>query len=456
MNPADLDERLARIAPTTSPDPDRLDAARAALDAVVDALVDGAPSPRSRRVGGAHVLDLDEARVGLGDDVVLPEPDDEVVVPLTRGRTARERRRRRVQLGAAAAGVVGVVAVGLALSPWQPDLGPAGLSGPPSACASRLTTAAHQTEDVFASPTWRELAHESHADGTRLALLRSDDAGLTGFCAEDGRAVSSAASTTLWADDHPAEPGPDEVVPAGVRDDDDWYVAWGSAGEDVRDVRLNAEWADGRSGTQGLVVEARTLRDDEWVVFLRREELPVGATVSLLWRASDGSERSTPLEGAWPADPDTVTPPAEARRDACAGGRSSTGVEPVIEERHGDAGLTLLARDHQRFVVCQQDAEPPYEPFHTVSATTDDLPSSDEATPVVGGGSADARVLVGLAGDDVARVQLWAAGGTEIDATVSDGYWTVWAHGLTEQQWSDARVVWFLADGSRQETAANP
>ncbi|MFE6971489.1 hypothetical protein [Isoptericola sp. NPDC057653] len=449
---AGVDERLARLAPTTSPDPERLAAARAALDATLD----GPGDPRSRRVGDAHVLELrDHRREDGGDDVpdatglavVTPVGayDDDVVVPLGRGRTARERRRRRVQLGAAAAGVVGVVAVGLALTGRPPAPVPAG--PPPSACASRLTTAAHQADDVEQPQAWRSLAAESRDDGTRLVLMRSDDAGLTGFCGEAGDAGSSSASTTLWPDDHPAEPGPDEVVPAGVRDDD-WYVAWGAAGQDVRSIRLSVD--------DGPATDVRTIGNGEWAVMLPGDEVPPDARLTLLWTATDGSERSTPLEGAWPADPATVTSPAEARRDACAPGRDATGVRPVLEQRVGDDGITVLARDGKRFVVCRQDAEPPYRAWHTLSGTISDLPARDEATALGGGGSDDARTLVGQAGDDVARVQLRIPDGTLLDALLAGDYWLVWGTGFSEDQWTDARLVWYLEDGSRHESPTFP
>ncbi len=189
MSPAELDERLARLAPATSPDPERLAAARAVLGEVLDDAYDGtvggdrdgSSASRSRRVGDAHVLDLDDARPhrhgdadgdAVGDtagDAPLPLVDDDVVVPLHRGRTARERRRRRVQLGAAAAGVVGVVAVGLVLVP-QPAPGPA---SPEESCAANLTTSA-VPEGFDLDPAWslsprtRSAARTSRCCGRRL------------------------------------------------------------------------------------------------------------------------------------------------------------------------------------------------------------------------------------------------------------------------------------------------
>ncbi|MFD6177475.1 MULTISPECIES: hypothetical protein [unclassified Isoptericola] len=479
MSTADIDERLARLAPTTSPDPERLTAARAVLDDVLDGVLDGAddgtgPS-RSRRLGDAHVLDLDAARArhsghdvdADGGGVPLPLVDDDVVVPLGRGRTARERRTRRVLLGSAAAGVVGVVAVGLALTGRPPALVPAG--PPPSACASRLTTAAHQDVDLDPPQAWRSLATESHDDGTRLALMRSEDGDLTGFCGEAGGAGGSSASTTLWPDaQDTVEPGQDGVVATGVRDDD-WYVAWGTAGPDVRDLRLQADWSStdpsstdpsstdpsstdpsgaDRAEGDGFVVEVRSTGDGGWAVLLDGDEVPADADVSLRWRLPDGSERTAPLEGAWPADPTTVTPPAEARRDACAPGRSTTGVRPVIEQRTGDDGITVLAND-ERFVVCTQDAESPYRAWHTLSGTMTDRPARDEAIALGGGGSDDARTLVGLAGDDVAHVWLRLPDGTLLDGVLSGGYWLVPGAGVGEKQWDDARLVWRLEDGTR-------
>ncbi|MGW8564971.1 hypothetical protein [Isoptericola sp. NPDC055881] len=443
MNPADLDERLARIAPTTSPDPDRLDAARAALDAVVDALVDGAPSPRSRRVGGAHVLDLDEARVGLGDDLVLPEPDDEVVVPLTRGRTARERRRRRVQLGAAAAGVVGMVAVGIALSPWPATPGPA--AAPEVPCAAMLSDSGSLPEGD-ADPRWSMLTQDTY-DGTDLALMRSPVLGYTGFCAGSGGAGAATSSTVLWTGEVP-EPADGEVTLGGMVDDR-WYVLWGDAGPGARSVQVRAQWSDERSHTSELVVDAR--RDGYgWSVLLPGDEVPSDARISLEWR-DYGIARSAPLDSAWPSDGEAATALTAQRRNACTAGPDLPGLHPLAEKRYDQLGLTSMMNARRELVVCIQEADPPYDSVNTMSGPADAAPAKDEATVDVGGAADGARMLTGFAGKDVASVELMTPDDTVIEAELSDGYWVAWSTTVADEEWDLARLVWYLDDGSRHE-----
>lgn len=466
MSPAELDERLARLAPATSPDPERLAAARAVLGEVLDDAYDGtvggdrdgSSASRSRRVGDAHVLDLDDARPhrhgdadgdAVGDtagDAPLPLVDDDVVVPLHRGRTARERRRRRVQLGAAAAGVVGVVAVGLVLVP-RPAPGPASSV---ARCESGLTAAALPDGTEF-DLDWRTLVHESR-DGSDLLLLRDDATGLTGFCADDQTSQGSSTTTTLWSEDAPATPAADEVF-VGALQDDEWYVVWGVAGSDVSSVRLLAEWSrDGQPDETAVIVEPRRTEDGLWSVFVPGAKIPAEAETSLEWRLADGAEESMPLDSAWPEQGAPGTPLVDARRDACVPGSSSADRRPVLEGRHGDAGLTVFVGDDQRFVVCLQEALPPYSAYHTLTGSpVEDAPGEGMATALVGGGDDDGRVMLGRAGADVVRVEVLSTDGGRVGADLSDGYWVAWASSLDEDAWDDARLVWYLDDGSRHE-----
>ncbi|MGF0118322.1 hypothetical protein ACQFYA_18670 [Promicromonospora sp. Marseille-Q5078] len=447
-SPAAIDERLARLAPTTSPDPERLDAARAALDAVVDGTDDGTGPSRSRRVGGAHVLDLGEARarhgddgVGVGDGVPVPLLDDDVVVPLGRGRTARERRRRRVQLGAAAAGVVGIVAVGLVLAP-SPAPGPA---SPADSCAANLTASA--VPDGFdLDPAWSLLAQET-VDGTDLTLLRSP-AGMTGFCSYTSGAGGTTSTSNLWT-----EPPPDVSdgkASVGGVSDDEWYVAWGSVGSGASAVRLQVEPPhDAGSPDSALVVDV--VRDGYgWSVFLPGDRVPPDARVSLLWR-EHGAVRSLPLDSAWPEDGEPATTLTEQRRRACTDGPDVPGLRPLIEKRYDDLGLTAMMNDRRELVVCLQDADPPYTSLNAIGGQADVAPPSDVARVESGGSTDTARMLSGFAGQDVVSVELMTPDGTEIPAELSDGFWVAWSTIVGDEAWDAARLVWYLDDGSRHE-----
>jgi hypothetical protein len=87
MSTTRLDERLARLAPTTPPDPERFESARAEVMRAVTA------APRSGG-SGSQVSDDDRIRV-------------DVVVPLEVARRARARRNRSIAVAAASIGVVG-------------------------------------------------------------------------------------------------------------------------------------------------------------------------------------------------------------------------------------------------------------------------------------------------------------------------------------------------------------
>ncbi|MFB7799865.1 hypothetical protein [Isoptericola sp. NPDC056134] len=63
--------------------------------------------------------------------------------------------------------------------------------------------------------------------------------------------------------------------------------------------------------------------------------------------------------------------------------------------------------------------------------------------------------LVGLAGEDVACVEVRTADGTRLDAPVTDGYWVAWSADLVdpttageadEGPWDGATMTWYDAD----------
>ncbi|MFC7877571.1 hypothetical protein [Isoptericola sp. NPDC057391] len=446
-SPTSIDERLARLAPAASPDPERLAAARAVLDEALD----GTGPSRSRRVGDAHVLDLDAARAHRHDDTngdaALPLIDDDVVVPLVRGRTARERRRRRVQLGAAAAGVVGIVAVGLVLAP-RPAPGPA---SPADSCASSLTASA-VPDGLDLDPAWAPLAHET-VGGADLTMLRSPATGMTGFCSYTSGGGGTTSTSTLWTTPAPeAEDG--EVTFGGVAHDD-WYVAWGDVGADASAVRLEVEPPrDTASPGSVLVVDA--VRDGAgWTVMMPGDRIPADARVSLRWR-EHGVERSLALDSAWPEDGGPVTALTDQRRTACVPGWR--GNETTVEDRRGEHGVTMVPdRASGWFTACVQEAAPPYTPLVTSGGELPaEEPASDEAVAVSGSGGGGAGQLVGVAGDGVARVEVRTADGTRLVALVSDGYWVAWSADLVvpttpgeadEGPWDGATMAWYDADG---------
>ncbi|MFI2102753.1 hypothetical protein ACH436_05635 [Isoptericola sp. NPDC019693] len=450
---AGVDARLARLAPTVSPDPARLAAARAGLDAALDGVADRATSgtgggttagtgpSRSRRVGDAHVLDLDPdpGEHDDLDDARLSRVDDDRVVPIGRGRTARERRQRRVRLGAAAAGVVGIVAVGLVLVP-RPTPGPA---APVDSCAANLTASA-VPEGADLDPAWTLLA-QAQVDGTDLTLLRSPTTDMTGFCSEGG----STSTSTLWTTP-PPEAADGEVAVGGVSHDE-WYVAWGSVGSGARALRLFAEWPDeDGSGTSGRVVDM-VLDGAGWSVVLPDDDVPPDARVSLLWQEY-GVERSLPLDSGWPAKGEPATSLTEQRRRACAAGPDVSGMHPVVEQRHGDVGLTALMNDRRHLVACVQEADAPYDALTTLSGPASEAaPAHDGATAEIGGGDGARLMMMGSAGEDVVSVELKTEDGT-VQAELSDGYWVAWSTDVIEEAWDEALLVWYLEDGSRHES----
>ncbi|MFD6133753.1 hypothetical protein [Isoptericola sp. NPDC060257] len=448
MSTAGIDERLARLAPTTSPDPARLDAARAALDEVLDESLgggrDGSGPSRSRRVGDAHVLDLDEARARHEGDGggLLPVVDDDVVVPLGRGRTARERRRRRVRLGAAAAaGVVGVVGVGLVLA-QQPAPGPA---SPADSCAANLMASAVPGGSEL-DPAWATLAHDT-VGGADLTMLRSPTTGMTGFCSYASGVGGTTSTSTLWTD--PAPTASDGEVTLGGVLDDDWYVVWGDVGPGAGAVRLQVEPPqDVDSPGSVLVVDA--VRDGAgWTVMMPGDRVPTDARVSLEWREHD-AERSLSLDSAWPEDGEPATALTEQRRQRCTDGPDVRGLRPLIERRYDDLGLTAMMNDRRELVMCVQEASPPYQAWTVTNGKADAAPARDVAAVEIGTSTDGAQVLTGFAGEDVASVELETEDGSVIPAELSDGYWVAWSTGDGDAL-DEAELVWYLDDGTRHE-----
>ncbi|WP_166851199.1 hypothetical protein [Isoptericola sp. BMS4] len=453
-----LDERLARLAPSVSPDPDRLAAARAALDAATALHPDDAGAGHDRRSsveGGAHVIDLD------------PHDDGhvEVVTPLDAASRARDRRRRRVTLAAASVGVLGVVGTALVLSPVGPNLTPA---TPERACAALME--AGMPGGPATDLTWRTLASESRADA-HLALVQGG--GLTGLC-EGGRLDGhDFTRTTTWPAVPDEAPEPDEVRPSGVSGEivpdatePGWYVVWGLSGGDVRDVRLQIERheydTDGSlRHTAGTVVEVDRAGDGRWSAALDAGEvlpdaeladdtLPDDVEVTLLWQV-DGQEHSLPMDAGWQTDDHPSNVLVQARRTACEPNWRGRDHDLVVEERRGDRGVMLVVDEYSAwFAACVQNARPPYEPFSTVGG---DLPrgplAPDDVRAVAGGGSGPASMLVGRAGDDVSRVEARTADGARVDAIMGDGYWVATHDAASDDPWDDATLTWFLDDGSK-------
>ncbi|GAA1728828.1 hypothetical protein GCM10009809_25520 [Isoptericola hypogeus] len=450
-----IDRRLARLAPTTSPDPDRLAAARAALEASVD---DGgaAGTGRSSVRGGAHVIELtphgagDRVPPGAGDigsagrDVLRARP----------AQRPRLRDRRAALVAAAAGGIVVVAAAALLVSPAGLDLVPS--SSPVESCQDRLAASAVPKE-LADDVTWRTLARQS-SDRADLTLLTTEQGELSGFCADAHPAGGEATSTTVvwpWGpDDAPAR---DEILPRGTVLDG-WSVLWGVAGEDVVRVDVSAWWTDeggpGPSTSEsGLEGEAR-MTDGYWSAFFAPGEIPDGAEVTLTWHLADGTTRSAPLDSAWEDGGEF----AGARRTGCDPDWREAGTRPVVEVRREDHGVTMFVKPSKRwFRICVQDAEAPYEPLVDMGGDlpTDDPPADGVAVSSAGGSSDRAGALVGLSGEDVARVVVTTADGTTLDADLADGYWVAWATDSgrgDEGTWTGATLTWYDADGTRLGT----
>ncbi|MCK0116528.1 hypothetical protein MWU57_05750 [Isoptericola sp. S6320L] len=424
MSTSNIDDRLARLAPTSSPDPERLAAARSAVfDTTED---ERFGSRRGRAHDGAHVVDLH-------DDA----PDD-VVTPLG---AARRRRNRHLGAAAAAAGVVGVVSVGIVLLPGEAGIFPA---SPESTCEDQLLRHLGPLPEDAEEPVWRTVASES----TDTTLLVLDGGGLAGACSEIRGEGGGFTSTATWSLPD-VEPAADEILPRGITTGRA-PVVWGVADANVTGVVVTHEWDQ---GTSRSVVEARVTDDGYWSAFFSPEDrIPQDAEPRFTWQLEDGTERSMALDEAWPGV-DATTPLAEARREECPRTSEWSDLRRVLEGVHDEIGVTLLADGDRSTVLCAQDAAPPYTRWFTTSGTSSvPAPAADEATTDSGGGGGRAAALVGRAGDDVARVQVTTTDGLLFDAEVVDGYWVVWGAALGSEEgddpWQDATLRWYLTDGS--------
>ncbi|PRZ03074.1 hypothetical protein BCE75_11542 [Isoptericola sp. CG 20/1183] len=428
MSTSNIDDRLARLAPTSSPDPERLAAARSAVfDTTED---ERCGSRRGRAHDGAHVVDLHDA------------PDD-VVTPLG---AARRRRNRHLGAAAAAAGVVGVVSVGIVLLPGEAGIFPA---SPESTCEDQLLRHLGPLPEDAEEPVWRTVASES-TDTTDTTLLVLDGGGLAGACSEIRGEGGGFTSTATWSLPD-VEPAADEILPRGITTGRA-PVVWGVADANVTGVVVTHEWDH---GTSRSVVEARVTDDGYWSAFFSPEDrIPQDAEPRFTWQLEDGTERSMALDEAWPGV-DASTPLAEARREACGMTFPSSSPRLVLEEVRDDAGVTFLADGAGPSVLCLQDAGPPYSVRLASGGTTlepETSPAEEEAVADYGGAGSRGAALVGRAGDDVARVQVTTTDGLPFDAEVVDGYWVVWGAALGSEEgddpWQDATLRWYLTDGS--------
>ncbi len=279
-------------------------------------------------------------------------------------------------------------------------------------------------------------------------MLRSPATGMTGFCSYASGVGGTTSTSTLWTTP-PPEAADGEVAVGGVSHDD-WYVAWGSVGSGARAIRLYVEWPDeDGSGTSGRVVDV-VLDGAGWTAMLPGDRVPADARVSLLWREY-GVERSLALDSAWPEDGEPETALTAQRRRACTDGPDLSGLRPMIEERHDDVGITAMMNDRRESVVCLQEADPPYDSLTVMSGPADTAPARDTAVVDVGGATDRAEMVMGFAGEDVARVELETEDGSVIPAELSDGYWVAWSTAGDGQALDEAWLVWYLDDGSRHE-----
>ncbi|MEG3614763.1 hypothetical protein [Isoptericola haloaureus] len=444
MSTHPVDERLARLAPAESPDPERF---AAAWSHVTEAVADphGPTSARSAPTapGGSsasHRLDLDA------------HPDD-AVVPLDAARRARRRRGRRWTLAAAVAGVVGVAGAAVVLSPIGPDVAPAWLSSPAQSCADRVPEIA-DLEAVVGDVAWQTIGRSTA--GTDVEIVADPEMRRAGACLvshDDGTVTT--ASWMLPGD----APDADEVRPQGQVTEQGTFV-WGFAGQDVTSVDVEARWRD---RDRGAFVGAFLDDGTWWAHIVGAEDLPQDAEIRVHATLGDGTTTTVSLDDAWPGA-DAWNPLAAQRRAECRSTRDwQTGerVDPVLEDRRGDLGLTLYANvDSRRMSACIQEAEPPYEKLSGLGSSGRSLnPADNEAWAVSAGGSGPNQIAVGVAGDDVETLQVTTGTGEVLAAHVSNGYWAVWGpDGSSDQSvdpadlWQDATIQWLLTDGSRSLT----
>ena len=271
-----IEVRVARLAPTQSPDPERFAAAHAALLAATGYEADGRPD--------ALRPDLDLAE-GLLPDAHVVAPHVEVLV--LRPPVA-VRRRRLTRLASAAAAVL-VVAAGLAVWP-RPERFDAAAAG--DRCVQWVVDHQVGAQSISTDGLRPVLAvRELGVEHVLVAGERHGGAGSVWECAFDGT---------------PDRPGPQGYGavgygtpadrPAPARDKAEWVgyggnggdegFVWGYAGDDV--ATLAVRLPDGR------VVPAH-LAQGYWVAWNHDASSDPVTTTAILWRLRDGTEHGPVL-----------------------------------------------------------------------------------------------------------------------------------------------------------------
>ncbi|PFG41934.1 hypothetical protein ATJ88_0583 [Isoptericola jiangsuensis] len=238
---AELETRLARLAPASSPDPRGLDAARGRVDAVIEGRA-GMPAPED---GPTETF----------------SPD--VVVPLA--PSVRRRRAALVAAAAVAAVLVGGVVVPTLVVPRVLD---AGTRAVIDGCTTDL-------------PGATTLA-AGRVDGEVLALLRSGE--WLVFCTAGGHS-SLAPAEDPWV---PPADGRVDVIGTmlSTLDDDTMEVAEiGQVGAGVESVEVVT--------STGRTVEA-VVADGYWVALYLAAEDKSAQTVT--WTLDDGTVRTGTVE----------------------------------------------------------------------------------------------------------------------------------------------------------------
>ncbi len=440
MSTHDIEGRLARLAPTAPPDPERFAAAHAAVVRATSThdATDGTGGP-------GRLLDPDDDRVRI-----------DVVLPLEVART-RKRRNKAAALAAAAAGVVGIVTVALVLPPGP---GPAPAS-PADSCRAQLDHGI-AADDV----AWRTVVDEEHGDAELVLLVGGEGGAYSGACTAvitDGGATSTV---TTWPEG-PGPVGPEEVVLGGTLDgrETGWHLAWGRLGSDVESLTAAVERADPGRDT-GIADEATITEDGLWWVWFRERDL-VGAETEeagtaerswlLSWTARDGSAHSLDLGDAWSTGLDDTA--SAARRSACLPSWRTAGYRPMVEDVADDLGVTFLVAGGPpggRAVVCLQDVDAPWTPTLEASGPlTGPAPAADEAMPLFGGSSGDAVAFVGTAGTEVSRVAVRDADGRDLRVSLGGGYWVAW-DAVSADLAESFTVTWYLTDGVQAGTTVWP
>jgi|GEM_PF-5187225 len=435
MSDSTIDERLSRLAPTGSPDPERFTAARAELLAAV--------ATDRREPAAAHAGDMSTHLAQVPVDVVVPGP-------------SHRRGRRRAAWSLAAAGVVLVAGVALFFRPAEPVPASGEMV---DACRDLLTTQVPGMPEPVLGAGARLIASED-LDGTALVLFApaDPDDGDPALChVPDGdlsrttfTRVGDASGSTAPAVDEVTESGTAATEPLELSDRHSAAAAWGRVGETVESVTVTT--ADGQE-VEGVV------SDGYWVAWWLRDAPaadiadPSDVVAAVTWTLTDGDQLSR--TAAWPGA-DEWNPQAERRREECRSIRNwQTGerVSPVLEDQVYGYGTTLYATDSS-YRLCVQEISPPYELLGQSAGTrTDGPPAPDGIGTGFGAGFGGIQSLYGQVGSDVDQVVVTLEDGTRIDAEIQNGYWLAQAQDPTPRAddggpWDGAELAWYLADGS--------